>query len=96
MLGLFPRVRFGIWAIDELPAAACSRGEFSWVLHRLAAARSAAQDSVRLSITGLGASLLCIWDQSLKYQLAFLSLLTFLKHLNNFFFPSVKINQSDI
>lgn len=66
MLGLFPRVRFRIWAIDELPEAACSRGEFSWALHWLAAARSAAQDSVPLSITGLGASLLCIWDQSLN------------------------------
>lgn len=52
---------------------------------------SAGQDSVHQSITGLGTSLLLHMGSKLKIS-AGLSLLTFLKHLNNFFFSSVKIN----
>lgn len=79
--------------MDVLPKALCSCRELSWDLQSLAApgriqSIRASQDWAQVYF--------CIWDQSLKYQLAFLSLLTFLKHLNNFFFSSVKINQSDI
>ncbi|XP_074955180.1 COP9 signalosome complex subunit 7b isoform X1 [Phalacrocorax aristotelis] len=79
-------VPFRIWAIDELLEAACPHREFSWVLQSLAAARSAGQDLVCQSVAGLGSSLVLHTDQSLKYQLAFLLLITFLKHLNNLFF----------
>lgn len=65
-MGLFPGVPLRIWAIDELPEAACSRREFSWVLQRLAAACSAGQDSVHQSTAGLGASLLLHMGSKLK------------------------------
>lgn len=80
-----------VWdlGMDVLPEALCSRRELSWGLQSLAVLGRI--QSIRAS-QGWAQVYFCIWDQSLKYQLAFLSLLTFLKHLNNFFFSSVKIN----